>query len=585
MSHPQKLSSALLGCALLWCSLLLPGAEADEPFFREVGRERGLPAELFSGRNRFCDLDGDGWPDVILANRHVYRNVPAPGGGRRFVEVPGALGLGEKEPTPVLLCFADLDHDGDRDAFLGVKGDQGDPKWKDPGVRSRILINTGGLRFRPAGPSLGLAPESLVAGGFFDRDHDGWLDLVLASSYRAGGGPLEAYPLRLLAGGSRLRFREVTQSAGLGLRREAGRPDSRRPLFGVSFADLDGDGRSEVLLCAYGRQRNLLYLNQGDGSFREVGQETRFSGDADQSGVYPQSTKDMFKRRFGQAREDEAPFRSNGNTFDAPCGDYDNDGDLDAFLGEITHAWAGPSSDRSAILTNRGEPLGFRRTPKTALPRTHAVPNWNQGDLYAGWLDVDNDGRLDLLVASGEYPDDQRLRLFWQTPQGTFQDRTQAAGLDWPSCTGMSFADYDRDGDVDVLVGKSNNRLRGPQRHAVLRPALFENTVGSGRSWLNVRLQGKGPAEGGAARDALGARVTIYAEGKQYLREIVGSKGHAGHNDALEAAFGLGDASKIDKLEVRWPNRDLTRSTFWNLKPNQRLLIREGAREVEVVGR
>lgn len=576
---PIALSGVLATLAL--CA----SARADEPSFREVGRERGLPAELFSGRNRFCDLDGDGWPDVVLANRHVYRNVPAPGGGRRFVEVPGALGLGPKDPTPVLLCFADLDHDGDRDAFLGIKGDARDPKWKDPGVRSRILLNVGGLRFQSAGLDLGLAPESLVAGGFFDRDHDGWLDLVLGSSYRARGGPLEAYPLRLLAGGPRLAFREVTGPAGLGLRAAAGHPDSRRPLFGVSFADLDGDGRSEVLLCAYGRQRNLLYLNQGDGTFREVGRETRFAGDADQSGAYPQSTKDMFKRRFGQAREDEAPFRSNGNTFDAPCGDYDNDGDLDVFLGEITHAWAGPSSDRSGILTNRGEPLGFSRLDSTALPRTHAVPNWNQGDLYAGWLDVDNDGRLDLLVASGEYPDDQRLRLFWQTPQRTFVDRTQAAGLDWPSCTGMSFADYDRDGDVDVLVGKSNNRLSGPLRHKVLRPALFENVVGSKRSWLNVRLVGKGPQAEGAARDALGARVTVWVGETPFVREIVGSKGHAGHNDALEAAFGLGDATKIDRLEVRWPNRALSRSVFRDLKPNQRLLIREGAREPEVLTR
>lgn len=551
-----------------------PAPSEAAPFFREVGVERGLPAELAAGRNLFCDLDGDDWPDLVLANRHVYRNVADPAGGRRFAEVPGALGLAPEDPTPVLLCFADLDHDGDRDAFLGVGGDSSDPKWQDTGQRSRILLNQGGLKFCPAETALGIPPENLVAGGFFDRDQDGRLDLVLAGSYRAGGGPLEAFPLRLLAGAGGARFREVTAAAGLGLVPQAGLPHSRRPIFGVSFGDVDGDGRSDLLLCAYGRQRNLLYLNQGDGTFREVGQATGFAGDADQSGAYPPATKEMFRRRFNQEREDEPPFRSNGNSFDAPCADYDNDGDLDLFLGEITHAWAGPSSDRSSLLTNAGPALRFARDA-AAAPRSHAVPNWNQGDLHAGWLDLDNDGLLDLVIASGEYPDDQRLRLFKQGPPGTFVDATQAAGFAWPNCTALSLADYDRDGDVDLVVGNSNNRQPADQRRT-LRPALYENLVGSRRSWLSVRLEGAGPAAGGAARDALGARVTAWVGGQRYTREVVGARGHAGHNDALEAHFGLGDAQQVERLVVQWPNRAASRSVFYDVALNRALKVREG---------
>jgi hypothetical protein len=262
----------------------------------------------------------------------------------------------------------------------------------------------------------------------------------------------------------------------------------------------------------------------------------------------------MFRERFNQEREDEQPFRSNGNTFDAPAADFDNDGDMDVFLGEITHAWAGPSSDLSCLLVNEGPP-GFRFTRReAAIPRAHTGPNWNQGDLHAGWLDYDNDGWQDLLVASGEYPDDQRLRLFRQGPPGTFSDVTVAAGIDWEMCTQLSLADYDRDGDVDIMIATSNNRLPQERREGrVLRVAIFENRVGNRNHWLNVRLVGKGAAKGGANREAIGARITVRAGDLTLTRMISGGLGHAGHNDALEASFGLGERTRVDSLTVRWP--------------------------------
>ncbi len=565
------------GAALLALASLARAEE--EPYFVEVAAERGLPAAGSFHRNLLCDVDGDGWIDALLDNQRLFLNRPAPGGGRRFEAAP-LLEAGARRPDLVLV--SDLDGDGRRDLVVGYAEGKEAPGVYPPGVATHVRLQRipeepSGLRFPTPADLRPLAPaETLIAGAVLDFDGDGVLDVALASHYVTGGAPLEAHPLHLLRGRGDGTFEEVTEQAGLGQRREPGHADSRRPVYGLAAYDVDGDGWTDLIACAYGRQRNLLFLNQGDGTFTEVGQESGLAGDADTSGVYPPATKRFFRERYGAEREDEAPFRANGNTFDAPCGDYDNDGDLDLFLGEITHAWAGPSSDRSSLLENLGgSPPRFRRHVEAA-PRRHAVASWNQGDLYAGWLDFDYDGWLDLLIASGDYPDDQRLRLFRQASPGRFEDVTARAGLDWVNCAQLSLGDYDRDGDVDILIGNSHMRL-SPQARAAqpLRIALFENRLGERSHWLNVRLRGLGPGRG-ANRDAIGARVTVTAGGLTQTRVIAGGLGHAGHNDALEAAFGLGRAARVERLEVRWPGRPGRVTVYEDLPADRAYLIVEG---------
>jgi hypothetical protein len=538
-------------------------ARADDPpgpRFVDVALERGLEAGS-AHRNVWADLDGDGWNDAIVDNQHVYRNVADPRGGRRFVRSPGSLA----SPRPDLLLFADLDCDGDQDALVSWRLDPTKAGWEDPGRRSHVRL----YEYDPNGDISGfkeafaLPPEPLPCAAFLDFDLDGRLDLVTGGDYTAGGLPLEAHPIRLYRGLGDGRFEEVTDAAGLTLRREPGQLDSRRSIFGLSAADLDGDGWPDIVACAYGRQRNLLFRNLGDGRFVDVGVASGVAGDEDTSGVYPPDTKRFFKERYGEERQDEQPFRSNGNTFDAPAGDVDNDGDLDLFLAEITHAWAGSSSDRSALLENLAtSPLAFRRHPD-AMPRKHAVPNWNQGDLYAGWTDADLDGRLDLLLASGDYPDDQRLRLFRNTggPRPghppRFDDVTPAAGIDLDNAAMLSLADYDRDGDQDVLTGNTNMRSPAEVIAArVLKPFLLENqAAGRGARWLSLRLVGRGAAHGGSNRDAIGARAVVDAGRLRVMREVQGGLGHAGHRDGRELCFGLGAARGTARVVVRWPTR------------------------------
>lgn len=537
-----------------------------EPWFVDRAQARGLPLAGPSHRNAWVDLDGDGWFDACVDNQQLWRNAPAPGGGRRLVRIEGDLGLLEGARRPDLILWADVDGDGDADAYLGFKTDPSAPGWKDPGLRSQLRIQEDGRLVRRPEPALELA-EPVVCGAWLDYDRDGWLDLAIGQDYRAGGAPHEAYPLRLFRGGPQ-GFAEVTEAAGLAQRVEPGHPDSRRCLFGLTACDQDGDGWSDLLCAAYGRQANLLYRNRGDGAFREVGEQTGFAGDSERSGVYPESTRQMWKERFGEERQDELPFRAHGNSFEAAPGDFDGDGDLDLFLAEITHGWAGPSSDRSSLLENLGPPgHAFRRDPDLT-GRVHTGPNWNQGDLYAGWLDADGDGQLDLLLASGDYPDGQFLRLFRQGARGRFQDATARAGFAWESSAQPSLCDWDKDGDVDVLVG--NSAMRMPAGRIVVRAALFESQLDGRRRWLNVRLHARGRNQAG-----LGARLElIQRDGFRALRELSGGQGHAGRVDAPEAVFGLGDRTRVDLLRIRWP--DGSRSELQDLEADQCLLVEQG---------
>lgn len=332
----------------------------------------------------------------------------------------------------------------------------------------------------------------------------------------------------------------------------------------------------DILATAYGRQRNLLWLNRRDGTFRDVGLASGFAGDEDTSGAYSAETKRYFKERYGQEREDEPPFRSNGNTFDAAVGDVDGDGDWDVLLAEITHSWAGPSSDLSALLENLGvTPPKFRRHPE-AVARPHEGPNWNQGDLYCGMLDADGDGLLDLLMASGDYPDTNRLRLFRQTSPLVFEDVTDAAGITLDNSAQISLCDYDRDGDVDILTGRTNMRLPA-DRQRPLRPYLYENRSPP-RHWLHVRLRGLGAERGGSNREGIGATIVAELEGGRTVRrQVQGGHGHAGHNGLYEASLGLGGASVVKRLTIRWPGPGDRTSVFEDVPADRGWLVVEEA--------
>jgi hypothetical protein len=569
----------------------------DSPWFVNVAKDVGLSGKG-AQRVLWLDLNGDGWLDCILQKEFVFLNVPDPEqpGRRIFREITDEAGLtrnplkSDEKRVSNLIVAGDVDNDGDIDLFSGMYCDfqrwETDPKTgerlldsqgnhvfavPDNGLRSEILLNDGAGHFTIAqGSGVEESPATTSAACFLDYDCDGCLDLFVGNWYSNYGWSMEAYQDRLYRGDGSGKFTDVTDSVGLTTRKEPGAHASSKPTYGCSHTDWNNDGWQDILVAVYGRQWNMLWENLAGNRLRDEAGRTHFDGDADRSGWYPEEIRE----RLGE--DQEPPYRSNGNTFDCPPADFDNDGDIDVFLGEITHWWAGPSSDLSSILVNQG-PQGdyvFERRPDL-IPRTHTDKAWNQGDLHAGWLDFDNDGLLDLLIASGDYPDGQYLRLFKQKADHTFEDVTDRAGFDWEGCGGISLGDFDRDGDVDILVGKSFARLPKEKTEGKIpEPALFENRVGNQNNWLTVLLRGKGAS--GANVSAIGARVILKCGDLVQTRELYGSLGHAGHQDALEVHFGLGQHGKIDSLEVVWPNKDHTHQMLTDVPVNSMIQIVEG---------
>ncbi len=562
-----------------------PAAPPAPPPVRERAAEFGLPA-FEARRCAAVDLDGNGYADLVFnAGQRVFFNYERPAGSglraRAFVEATDETGLKPKEGRGAdVLAFGDVNGDGFVDCFYGRNCDFGTEakKKNDDGRRSEILLNDGKGRFRPVPNSgVGEHAETTSAATFVDVDRDGVLDLFVGNWYVRYGEDLECYPSRLFHGVGDGTFVDVTEKAGMLGVAEEGRRDSRRPVYGVSHVDWDGDGDEDLLVCAYGRQWNQLWRNNGDGTFTDVADATNFDGDADESGKYPEEIR---KIPALKDREDEKPFRSNGNTFDCPSADFDGDGDFDVFLGEITHWWAGPSSDRSTLLVNQGTAKGFAFSrEERGIVRTHKEAHWNQGDIFAGFVDVDGDGFEDVFIASGDYPDDQRLRLFEQNADHTFRDTTAARGVDWTNCSQPAVADLDHDGRPEIILGNSNMRASAEQAKArTLRPAVF--SMPGGAHFVRIVLEGKGTGrgneKGGGNRTAIGARVVVRAGDLVATREVFGSRGCGGQVDEFALTVGLGSHAVVDSIEIRWPDAAGTVETTGPAKADRELKIRQG---------
>jgi hypothetical protein len=555
-----------------------------------------------SGSVGVADLDGDGHDDVI---------VKTPGPTLYFGDGNGAFTLAAFDPFPdspaaSLTVFADVDNDGDRDALAahyvtpnsdgdaftigggdcndadaavhptaaeqtngydddcdGVADDGSDISDFDqdgisiaagdcddtnaavyPGAVelldardndcdltvdedfvNLILLNDGSAQFT-AVPVAGIEwLDPTTAAGFADTNADGAIDVYW-------GNWLEHYPdfpavqHRFANGNGDGTFVDAAQASGL----EVTTP---RPSYGVTFNDYDDDGDQDIFVSNYQLSDNHLWSNQGDGTFVDVAAMANVDHDDEPGpiGAYP-----------------------GGHSYGASFGDIDLDGDFDVFVPNLAHPRTMPWSDTSQLLLNGGAANGYTFTDEADA--------WgilyNEGDVNSALADYDNDGDLDLLIGSA-YPNHYSV-LYRNDGARGFTDVTYETGTASHLSGAIAFADVDEDGDLDLFTSQAY----GPPY-----VRLFENLVGQDNASVLLELRGTT-----TNRDALGARVTLQAAGATQMREVqAGTALGLQHSHLVH--FGLGDATVIDSISVRWVGG--ATETFDGVAPNGRFLIVEGS--------
>jgi len=573
---------------------------AGTPIFREATDEVGLTGVLGT-RMSITDLDGDGWADLVVRGggpaSFVVRNA-----GGTFEDVTESSGLfaarasGDSQRPGDVAASADVDNDGDLDVLTGTATPAGALET------SELMINDGsGVFTLGAEGSDARTPYSPCAVAFVDYDRDGLVDVWIPENTEPGSGiPLQD---RLYRGDGAGSFAEVTESVGLTTRRwtladlNAGLAHS----VGWSGAacDLNGDGWTELLASSYGRAPNLLWQGAAGPTFTNRAVASGYAFDEridwtdnqsarcyctlhptaeDCAGVEPPDAiecnddSDVF--RWGHDRDREL-YRLGGNSGSTTCADVDNDGDIDLVTGEIVHWDVGASSDPAELLVNSGEAdVRFERPGNdvTGLVRTHERGDWNEGIMTQDVFDFDGDGWADVYWGDSDYPGSYG-RLYHQESPNEFVAVDVDDFFQHFRSHGVVSADFDRDGDLDMIVGHSFSRCDA-ECYPTQQIRYFENQMGATGNFVQVRLEGAA----GTNAAAIGARVRVEAGGIVQTQEIDGGHGHYGTQKDRVLHFGLGTACEAN-VTVRWPDASLTNEQF-TLPSGYRFRIAQGAAPV-----
>jgi hypothetical protein len=559
----------------------------DSPRLIDITEAVGLGPEVVPisvSRLCFTDLDDDGWPDAVIDRHLVFLSRPDESTpiGRKYLAVEnGGLRAPARGTTTV---FADLDGDGYLDAIVGENVDARKDGWTDHGRRTAWQKGAGDGTFGEVREIGGVTPATTCAIGVGDVDLDGRLDLLLANWYLEYGASVAAHPNELVTRSAAGWCVEGLPFYADDELEEATDLDGR-PTYGAMIARLGGGARPDLIELNYGRRwdRVWRWSEEWWGGWRDLAPRFGIDGDDIRHGKYPDwAIERMAQRDPPIELEPEKPFRSNGNSFCCSVGDIDNDGDFDLFLAAIAHGWAGEASDRSRFLVSRlvetGE-LRFEYEPHRSVDRVpDGVDNWNQGDLFCALADLDCDTRLDLILSSGDYPDEQVLRVFMQQEDGSFVDRSAEFGIRHDGSQQISLADIDRDGDLDLLAGQTFVRYTKEMKEGRSPlPRIFLNEITEGRRSLTLRLKGDGER---ANRDALGAIVRAkLADGTTMSRQLIGIGGHAGRQDDFLIHFGLGEHDAVEELVVIWPDAAETTQRFAAVAAGQYRLTLDGELE------
>jgi hypothetical protein len=565
------------GTSVLKAATLPAPEPTSSVVFVDVAKEAGLTVpNVWGGVHKknyiveakgsglaFFDYDQDGWLDIYLTNgvrfpgeeplpdgktpiQHLFKNNR----DGTFTDVTEKAGLG-RTGWGTGVCVGDYDNDGWDDLFCGYWG------------HNVLWHNNGDGTFTDVTKKAGLYEERVRWGSgctWVDYDRDGFLDLFVCNYIELDiakvpvpgqtgycqwkGIPVMCGPRGLPAGMNILyhnngdgTFTDVSEKAGIL------KPGPRYSITAVSY-DFDNDGWPDIYV-AVDSEPSIMFHNNHDGTFEDIGV---------MAGVaYNEDGQEQAGMGIGVA-------------------DYDMDGWFDIFK---THF-----QDDTCILYHSNQDGTWTDvTFVSGVGVNTQYVNWG-----AGFVDYDNDGWPDIFHVTGHvYPEIVLYRLDtpFKTPRivyrnmgnGKFKDVSAQMGpgvSERFASRGTAYGDYDNDGDVDVLVLNMNDP-----------PSLLRNDGGNKNNWIKIKLLGTK-----CNRTAVGARVYVVTGDHRQMDEV-----HTGYSvmsqSDLRLHFGVGQATKIDLIEVKWPTlvRDKNGKNgeipqiekFTNLDVNQILTIKEGS--------
>ena len=522
--------------------------QAGIDFVHSAGvRTHQLPEDMGSGA-AWGDYDNDGYPDLYLVNQpgpwgqplgpnsptsRLYHN----NGDGTFTDVTDRAGVANRGGFGMGAAWGDYDNDGLLDLYVTNYG------------RSVLYHNNGDGTFTDVTDRAGVANHRWgMTPVWFDYDNDGYLDLYVPNyvDYNLKGVPAGAtsqeygidvpftlnpasfapVPNRLYHNNRDGTFTDVAPRLRVA--------DASGRSLSVAFADFTLNGWQDIYV-GNDISSNRLYQNLGHGRFQDVSAS---------------SWSEEYRGTMGIA-----------------IGDFDRDGDLDMFLSH----WIGQGDALYQNLWNEQKSAGKLHFENVADMYGCGAISYSTAGWGTFFFDFDNDGWLDLLVLNGSTFEDksdttklvpEKPFLLWSKGEDGFFDLA-ASGVAGSAlqtarnARGAAYADYDRDGDLDMIVTTNHGRA-----------VLLRNDGGNRNHWLCVHLIGTR-----SNRQGIGARLLLEAGGKRYLRQY-GVQGSYLSSSIPEAWFGLGQIKQIDSLTIAWPSG--SRQVFRDLPIDRTLAITEG---------
>lgn len=598
MTHKHILAALLLigGCAPKDHPLfkLLPPSRTGVTFANTITPDdtENLQSDYFiynGGGVAVGDINNDGLPDIVLTGNMVPSRLYLNKGGMKFEDITESSGF-KPDCWATGVALADVNNDGYLDIYVSCTGPERTPAARRA---NKLFINNGNGTFTEAAARYGIADTGFtIQSVFLDYNHDGYLDLFVMnnSPHEFARGESEMHPAGVpskATGSYDQLFRNNGDGTFTNVSREAGILEKIGYGLGVVVCDVNGDGWPDLYISNDDAPNDVLYVNNRDGTFSDKAgaylKHASFAGmgidvaDVNNDGWPEIMQTDMLPADMGDRKRMSGAMNYNGLV------QLRNRGFRDDYQVNTFQLANGVTASGDVVYSEIAHLAGVAQT------------NWSWSALFA---DFDNDGHKDLFVSNG-YPKaandyDYQMALYHIKNSGidpqigheravellkqlrsyhlpnyifrnngdlTFTDETKSWGMEQPSfSSGAAYVDLDNDGRLDLVV----NNIDAPA-------FIYQNVQArdSTHHYLAVKLEGDSPNGRG-----IGATLILTAGGQRQYLYYSPYRGYMSTMDD-RAHFGLGRSSRVDSLQVVWP--DGRRTVLTGIPADQMVTVKQAA--------